>query len=646
MKNINSAHIIGAASFNDTVLSGSSLASGLNNGTGPRSSSSSSSSGVKSVGFEKKSGSGSGSLLSATATAGGGLSGNDLFRNSGSVIGQPSLSSSANGNALGQSGYGRGQGPSPPQETVIFASTTNLSNHLNHGHSNHIGGGAGVFPRRNTIPTSSVHHSSSSILYDDNVEHRENYGGDSQNLDFTAAPFHSNNLNFSQQPMNNGGGNGVNLNNISMNMSSMTSQQQRDLINSIGGGGFTGFDNQFSNNQGWSRAFQQQSSSAKQSQLSSSLSSNNNNAPVGGGGGKGQMYGHRNTMPSLNSSPFAAFDGAGFAFGQQQQLHQQHSQQQNGQAGVNASSNGSSQSVGANVTSLDCYLVQFTSGRTDTYYVPQDSSAARMKINAGDYVIVEADRGEDLGRVIMDNINVPMPRRNSATSGSAAASQAMSQFDSTGLLRLPADLDDEFSMMPQSASASNMPKKIYRTAQPVEIESLLGKVRDELNAIAVGHYKVQEWKLPMSIIDAEYQWDRRKLTFFFSVTLPSYFPNQPSPRIDFRTLDLYQIYRTRIWMYCVDKDKNRSNRAHNRENFLKQLNADIEKFPKQQQHMSSAQLHMGKRPNSLKAVLEEQPHLGMGWNMVDQSHGETLVIERDIDLDQLTFGVADLNVSR
>lgn len=80
----------------------------------------------------------------------------------------------------------------------------------------------------------------------------------------------------------------------------------------------------------------------------------------------------------------------------------------------------------------------------------------------------------------------------------------------------------------------------------------------------------------MAIIDAEYQWDRRKLTFFFSVTLPQFYPNQPSPRIDFRTLvrDLYQIYRTRIWMYCVDKDKNRTSRAHNREKFLKQLYKD------------------------------------------------------------------------
>lgn len=139
----------------------------------------------------------------------------------------------------------------------------------------------------------------------------------------------------------------------------------------------------------------------------------------------------------------------------------------------------------------------------------------------------------------------------------------------------------------QPANQTNFPKRIYRVASPLEIESLLGKVRDEVNAIAVGQYKVQEWKLPMVIIDSEYQWDRRKLTFYFSVTLPQYYPNQHAPRIDFRTLvrDLYQIYRTRIWMYCVDKDHKSvgggrvtMNRQHNREKFLKQLQKDAQAF--------------------------------------------------------------------
>jgi cell fate regulator YaaT (PSP1 superfamily) len=284
---------------------------------------------------------------------------------------------------------------------------------------------------------------------------------------------------------------------------------------------------------------------------------------------------HRNTMPSLSQSPFAENPASAGALNGSivaatttgVNVQQQPSQQQ-------PAVNGNLPYCG---TSLNCFLVQFTSGRTDTFYIPQNQHQPQhqemvMDVQVGDYVVVEADRGEDLGRVIMDNINVPMPRRNS-TSASQQQQQHHQQFH--GMQGMGMD-DCVGAGAEGSSGGNNLPKQIYRLAQPVEVESLLGKVRDELNAIAVGQYKVQEWKLPMAIIDAEYQWDRRKLTFFFSVTLPQYFPNQPSPRIDFRTLvrDLYQIYRTRIWMYCVDKDKQRSNRSHNREKFLKQLQKD------------------------------------------------------------------------
>ena len=56
--------------------------------------------------------------------------------------------------------------------------------------------------------------------------------------------------------------------------------------------------------------------------------------------------------------------------------------------------------------------------------------------------------------------------------------------------------------------------------------------------------KVLEQMLPMSILDAEYQFDRHKLTFFF----------EADRRIDFRELvsELFSLYKTRIWMQQVD----------------------------------------------------------------------------------------------
>lgn len=153
--------------------------------------------------------------------------------------------------------------------------------------------------------------------------------------------------------------------------------------------------------------------------------------------------------------------------------------------------------------SLHCFLVQFTSGRTDTYYIPYDST---LTVSVGDYVVVEADRGEDLGRVFMDNITVPLPRRNSTSAVYGAASPFESVSPTYEMDDFATNNISGYGGTGAGPTPPNFPKRIYRLAQPVEIESLLGKVRDEINAIAVGQYKVQEWKLPMAIIDAEYQW--------------------------------------------------------------------------------------------------------------------------------------------
>jgi hypothetical protein len=50
--------------------------------------------------------------------------------------------------------------------------------------------------------------------------------------------------------------------------------------------------------------------------------------------------------------------------------------------------------------------------------------------------------------------------------------------------------------------------------------------------------------LPMNILDAEYQFDRHKLTYYF----------EADRRIDFRDLvsELFSLYKTRIWMQQVD----------------------------------------------------------------------------------------------
>jgi hypothetical protein len=69
----------------------------------------------------------------------------------------------------------------------------------------------------------------------------------------------------------------------------------------------------------------------------------------------------------------------------------------------------------------------------------------------------------------MDNISVPIPRRNS-TSSMYAPYEQQQQNNSY-------DADEYFGgQIPPNSNipaASNFPKKIYRIAQPIEVESLL-----------------------------------------------------------------------------------------------------------------------------------------------------------------------------
>ena len=48
------------------------------------------------------------------------------------------------------------------------------------------------------------------------------------------------------------------------------------------------------------------------------------------------------------------------------------------------------------------YIVEFKAGRTDLFYGTDPS----VSIRVGDLVIVEADRGQDLGKVVNDSITI------------------------------------------------------------------------------------------------------------------------------------------------------------------------------------------------------------------------------------------------
>ncbi|KAL4069145.1 PSP1 C-terminal conserved region-domain-containing protein [Scleroderma yunnanense] len=168
------------------------------------------------------------------------------------------------------------------------------------------------------------------------------------------------------------------------------------------------------------------------------------------------------------------------------------------------------------------YIVEFKAGRTDLFYLTD----LTLDIRVGDLVIVEADRGKDLGTVVNDTITL----------------KEVEAFEREQRERVA--FGDGGPLSPggqQGGSKKEInPKMIYGKAQPQDTQQLITKLQDEIKALQLCQNKVRQKKLPMEVIDAEYQWDRRKLTFYFVA----------EKRIDFRELvrELFRLYKTRIWM--------------------------------------------------------------------------------------------------
>ena len=119
-----------------------------------------------------------------------------------------------------------------------------------------------------------------------------------------------------------------------------------------------------------------------------------------------------------------------------------------------------------------------------------------IPVHVGDYVIVQAERGEDLGRIHHTNEWV------------------------------------KASQLPQP------PRPILRHARPEDMERLEQNRAKEEKAFASCKEKVFLRDLEMKLVDCEYQWDGNRITFFFTA----------EKRVDFRDLvkDLAAMLRTRI----------------------------------------------------------------------------------------------------
>ncbi|KAI9316654.1 PSP1 C-terminal conserved region-domain-containing protein [Dichotomocladium elegans] len=155
-------------------------------------------------------------------------------------------------------------------------------------------------------------------------------------------------------------------------------------------------------------------------------------------------------------------------------------------------------------------VVEFKRGRSDMYFTTPEAVPAR-----NDFVIVEADRGHDLGKVTLERI-------------SRAQLIAMIKQQENGEENSIGKKNDVYV------------KRVLRRATSAEVAVLVSKNQDEAKALLVCQSKIKQKQMPMQVVDAEYQWDKRKLTFYFVA----------DRRVDFRELvrDLFKLYKTRIWM--------------------------------------------------------------------------------------------------
>ena len=139
---------------------------------------------------------------------------------------------------------------------------------------------------------------------------------------------------------------------------------------------------------------------------------------------------------------------------------------------------------------MEIIEVQFKAQRKEFY-----RNARALYLRTGNYCVVQADRGEDMGQII-------------------------------SLTRA------------ESGAIETELKEVLRHATDKDIEHLNAIRAKESEALGICQHKVAEHKLPMKLVDVEYQFDGNKITFYFT----------SEGRIDFRELvkDLAGVFRTRI----------------------------------------------------------------------------------------------------
>ena len=167
------------------------------------------------------------------------------------------------------------------------------------------------------------------------------------------------------------------------------------------------------------------------------------------------------------------------------------------------------------------YLVTFKAARAEFYYVQEGTG---LEVNTGDLVIVEADRGTDLGTVAHKNVDWASARelkeryiaehynwlmmfsrlghsaQNVSANSNVPALASRPHTSAIGGMGPPGP-----SSPVESSNIEIKPKLIKRLAQTHEIHMLREKEGNEAKAKRMCQQKVAEHHLNMEILDAEFQ---------------------------------------------------------------------------------------------------------------------------------------------
>jgi hypothetical protein len=234
-----------------------------------------------------------------------------------------------------------------------------------------------------------------------------------------------------------------------------------------------------------------------------------NQGGYGGGNQNGYGGGNQNGYGGGSSSNYGGYGDYGYQqggdYGQDSGLDDMNAGQYN--------SNNENLSYADEDEMNDCaipqgfvYMVHF---KRSHRYFSLAPSLREQTITRGSFVVVEADRGEDLG--IVGDL-VPTER---------------------------------FWAIRFATISKKMLKSIIRVATRDDVQALINKTEDETVVTQIcQEILLTTHPLPIDIIDAEYQYDRNKLTIY----------HDSRRRNDFRgyVRDLFCVFKTRIWMQQVD----------------------------------------------------------------------------------------------